>query len=609
MVAAAWGWFSWNAYWQSDDFLALQYTQSLANAFSDFWGAQLALPAVACFYRPLITLSWALDGALGAAPPDPLVSHLHNAILHGLNAALVCVVVHRLMNRGQGAAYVAGLVWGLSPAHAGAVAWASGRTGIYATFFMLLSIWFMLRWMDGRHRTRLLSLAFFVLALLSKELAIALPFVILVLGYGIADPRYRMISAWRHGWPYLAVFVTYVIWRLVLFHQIGGYESGPLAPLDAISGLVTWLLRVANPLQYGGYGYLAELTGMDLSWTRWLGYLPVPLAAIAMFRWPDRGMLIAVGLLCLVCAVPTYEHWASTQDLKELRLFYLPGILVAALVSYSWRTGALALLTLPLPFLQLQQDYRDTWQAMRTQHEELQRSASDDTGHDTFFVWGLARQNQAGTVVAFHLGVDRLLRPPFAGAKRCMALRPLEPRPGAYHLPYGDVAGVPFGQTVSFPRPGIMAGLPRASLGHLGLDYRGPEEISLRVLVQMSKGEANPYVRIPGRRAMRYRVTVFTGGGYLTTFLDDEAPAGSEDGMFSIKSLLEASYRQGGKPYEMALALRVPSTLDLDRSFPVLVELDENDHGGKDRPFDPTHANREPLGLRLDRRYGRMVKP
>ena len=158
MVAAAWGWFSWDAYWQSDDFLALHYTQSWKNTLSDFWGSQYGLPAVVHFYRPLITLSWALDGLSGSAPIDPLVSHLHNAVVHGLNATLVAVIVNRLMNRGASAAYLAGLVWGLSPAHAGAVAWAAGRTGLYATFFMLLSVWFMLRWLDGKHRTRMLSL-------------------------------------------------------------------------------------------------------------------------------------------------------------------------------------------------------------------------------------------------------------------------------------------------------------------------------------------------------------------------------------------------------------------------------------------------------------------
>jgi hypothetical protein len=540
-------------------------------------------------------------------PPDPLVSHIHNAVIHGLNATLVGVIVQRLMNRGPACSYLAALVWGLSPAHAGAVAWAAGRTGLYATLFMLMSIWFMLRWLDGKHRTRTLSLVCFALALLSKELAIALPLVVLVIGYCAADPDFRVIGAWRHGWPYLAVLAAYFLWRLILFGQIGGYESGPLSILDTIGGLFVWIPRIANPLQYSGYEYLAQLTGQDLSWTRWLGFLPVPLAMLIMFRWPDRGMLAALGVLFLVCVVPGYQLWPNTDNLRDLRLFYLPGIVVAALVTYSWRTGALALLLVPLPFLQLQTEYETNWQAMRLQHQELVRSAREESTFNTIFVYGLARLNEAQTAVAFHLGVDRLAQPPFAppdNTRRCLALRPLIPGPGTYQLPYGDVVGVPCEQTFSFESPNTLAGLGRPPLGRLTLHPSEPVELTMEVLQQMWKGEKDPQVRILGKRAFRYRVTVFTADGYLTTFLEDEGLPDSVNGLFSIKKLLLASYREKGPAYDMARALRVPTALDLDPSFPVLVELDENDRGRKDHVFDATHANRQPLYLRLDRRFG-----
>ncbi|MHC4077431.1 MAG: ArnT family glycosyltransferase [Planctomycetota bacterium] len=611
MVAAAWGWFSWNADWQSDDFIALHYTQSWGNTFSDFWGAQYGLPAVAYFYRPLVTFSWALDGLFGGT--DPLVSHLHNVILHGVNATLVALVVHRLMNRGAAVSCLAGLIWGLAPAHAGVVAWAAGRTGIYCTFFVLMSLWFMLRWLDARQDTRLLSFLFFVLALCSKELAIALPGIVMVVGFCVADKGYRLRAAWRHSWPYLVVLALYLWWRYLLFGGIGGYESGTVNLGSALVGLGTWLAWMLNPLLYSGYDFLAHHTeNQELSWTCWLGFLAAAIAVFLMFKGKDKGRLAGLGILFLVCALPSYQLWPNTDNLRELRLFYLPGIAVAALLAYgTWRTAVLALLTLPLPFLQLQEEYAANWHAMRVQHQELLRSAGEDTDFDTIFVYGLARENDAHTAVAFHLGVDRLVQPPFDGAKHCLALRPLLPGPGVHQLPYGDVHGVPFERTYSFVRPSILAGLGRPPIAGLGLAYMGPGELTLDVLEQMWKGELDPepQVQILGRRAERYRVTVFTAGGYLTVFVTDESFDDAVDGLFTIKNLLLASHRKNGGRGELAWALRVPTAVDIDPVFPVLVELDVHDRGSESRPFDPTHANQAPIHLRLDRRYATIFTP
>ncbi|MEE9127678.1 MAG: hypothetical protein V3U11_11115 [Planctomycetota bacterium] len=612
-VAAVWCWFSWNAWWQSDDFIALHYTTSWRRTLSDFWGNQYDLPALVYFYRPLITLSWAIDGMFGGT--DPMVSHLHNAILHGLCAMLVAMIVHPLLQRGALVSWFAGLLWGLSPAHVGVVAWAAGRTGIYCTFFMLMSLWFMLRWVDGRQRTRTLSFVFFGLALASKELAIVLPGIVMLIGYCVADKRYRLLGALRHGWPYLVVLAVYLIWRLILFGGVGGYESGAIESGKTIIGLGTWLTRVVNPLGYGGYGLLEGIAGQDLSWTHWLGFLPALVGVIMMLRWPDPDKLGALCVLFLLCAIPSYQLWAHTDNPKELRLFYLPGIAIAVIVAYGgWRTGLPALLFAVLPFLELKEEYQANWESLRIQHQELWRAAQEDTEYDTIFVYGLARENATHTALAFHLGVDRLLQPPFApldGGKRCMALRPLVQRPDAHRVPWGDVDGVPFQRTYSFIQPRILAGLGGAPVGGLALRYLGPSQLTIEVLEQMAKNEIDPpQVQILGKRAERYRVTVFTAGGYLTTFVDDESPGGGSDGMFTIRQLLFASHRRGGGRGEMAWALREPTALDLDPFFPVLVEVDDNDHGSKSTAgFRATHANRAPIYLRLDRRYARWLTP
>src|SRR5438034_1268770 len=74
-----------------------------------------------------------------------------------------------------------GLVFALQPIHSEPVAWISGQTDLWATFFVLLSACTFIRARQLQQQKRpnllvyLLSLLSFVMALFSKESAIALP--------------------------------------------------------------------------------------------------------------------------------------------------------------------------------------------------------------------------------------------------------------------------------------------------------------------------------------------------------------------------------------------------------------------------------------------------
>ncbi len=163
-------------------------------------------------WHPLTWISHALDYTLWGL--NPLGHHLTSVVLHAVNVFLVVLLAFRLIEAGrermssgapslpdgQGgliAAGMTGLLFGIHPLHVESVAWVNERKDLLCALFFLLSILsYTLPERTsaesgasggggarpfGRHY--LLSLIFFLLALLSKPMAVSLPLVLLVLDW------------------------------------------------------------------------------------------------------------------------------------------------------------------------------------------------------------------------------------------------------------------------------------------------------------------------------------------------------------------------------------------------------------------------------------------
>ena len=172
------------------------------------------------YWRPLTWMSHAVDYAIWGL--DPFGHHLTSIILHGINTLLVVLLMIRLLeavrNTSPGAglsdrmmftaAGTTGLLFGLHPLHVESVAWISERKDLLCAMFFLLSIMMYTGYISEAgagagvggaegvgndeadlktaafiSKHYLLSLGFFVLALMSKPMAITLPVVLLILDW------------------------------------------------------------------------------------------------------------------------------------------------------------------------------------------------------------------------------------------------------------------------------------------------------------------------------------------------------------------------------------------------------------------------------------------
>lgn len=146
---------------------------------------------------PLTWLSLSLDATVFGTAAGGF--HFTNVALHVLNTLLLYTVLHAM----TGAAWRSGLVaalFAVHPLHVESVAWIAERKDLLSTLFGLLAFWAYAEYamQPESSRTRrawyAAALLAFVASLMSKQMLVTLPFLLLLLDYW---PLRRL--QWDHG--------------------------------------------------------------------------------------------------------------------------------------------------------------------------------------------------------------------------------------------------------------------------------------------------------------------------------------------------------------------------------------------------------------------------
>jgi protein O-mannosyl-transferase len=295
-------------------------------AFFDFHGSN---------WLPLTWISLAVDHALWAL--DPLGYHLTNILLHMVNTLLVVLLIVKLLQtvkKGRTgsditgfhddrpimiAAGVTGLLFGIHPLHVESVAWAAERKDLLCALFFLMSVLTYTNYAGdkeqgnegqvaevnredvlGRKRgltnkNYIATLGFFVLALMSKPMAVTLPVVLLILDW---YPFKRIVSlrsflaATIEKTPYLVLSIASSI--ITVLAQRSG-ES--IASLDIVP-LSSRLLVAAHSL------------------IAYLGKMLLPLNLVPFYPYPKEASLFSfqyLSALVVVIGITTAAVSAAKQ--------------------------------------------------------------------------------------------------------------------------------------------------------------------------------------------------------------------------------------------------------------------------------------------------------
>ena len=187
---------------------------SVANAFSpERWGGRSDNPGFQSFFRPMQSLLSIFDYEIWGLNATGF--HLSNALLHIFNTVLLLFFALRLTGSST-AALVAASLFAVHPVHTESVAFIAARCDLLAALFMTASF---IMYMRSSHSSGgsacspyyFTSLALFVPALLSKEMAVMMPVLISIYAWLYEERGGRAL---RVG-PYFALLAGYIAFRVL----------------------------------------------------------------------------------------------------------------------------------------------------------------------------------------------------------------------------------------------------------------------------------------------------------------------------------------------------------------------------------------------------------
>jgi hypothetical protein len=354
----------------SDDFALLYGNRdfSIAQLYRAFVQPSSSAAAGGT-YRPLTEVSIGIDTLIYGGAPSGF--HLVNLFFHAVNSLLCYIFVRALVPPRPVVALAAAVLFAVHPVHGDAIFWISGRSDLLCTTFYVLCLILFVRGRgpDRRRKPTLSSLFCFVLALLSKEVALSLPLLVIILDLAVPSTESYRHRFRKHLLSYLAYFGTalgYLGLRLLVLPEFarakfpGLKEAGfnlllymklLLLPIETRAGLrggvvilLTVLTSVIIFLRFARMGDRRNLL-LSFAWMvtilapmldvprRWQLYLPsvgfcvffaIVLAGLVFRRdrehplWISR--LFAFGLLGIVAggAILLYYHAVVYSRAGEL---------------------------------------------------------------------------------------------------------------------------------------------------------------------------------------------------------------------------------------------------------------------------------------------------
>jgi hypothetical protein len=275
------------------------------------------------FYRPLVHLSFALDGSLWG-----LAARGYRATdfcILALGAGAAWLLARRLF--GAGPALAAGLIYAAHPVHFAIMLAPARRAESLAVLFTHLALAAQPA-TGGAAWRRWSAATCCLLALASKESGALATAMVLALAFVCANGpgvAARGVAALQSAWPSLALFTAFMVARTAVLRGLGGsaetsllgnLAAAPVTGLDYLGGLV-------SP-RFGG---AALALGFIAIWA-FVYYFarPGPAADADANKAPGRRTMIAfLGIWAALAAIVTAssgirQGWYALQFLPPLAL-------------------------------------------------------------------------------------------------------------------------------------------------------------------------------------------------------------------------------------------------------------------------------------------------
>lgn len=337
------------------------------------------------FYRPLST--YAYFGVMQAvAGANPLYFRVMNLALLGTISFLIYFLI-RMLTEDELAGFFGAVLYSLNTSHALTQMWVSCAAELIVTLMATISFLTYVMWVRN-HRAScfVISIFAFVLALLSKEIAIAVPGFMLLyeLVYGKPASRGGILALGKRLAPFAIVGIAYLIFWLTnlgvpesgayrlsiglyivknffqyLAWAVGSYLIGFLN-VSRLDTLVVqnlfrekgwWLIFLKFLLVLLGLFFLSWRKGwriakdalFSLGWFS-LALLPVIFAPDRLYHYylllPDVGLMLVIGLIAarLVESLAPVSHAAK----MIVSLIFIAAVMIHSTLAIREEEASLA---------------------------------------------------------------------------------------------------------------------------------------------------------------------------------------------------------------------------------------------------------------------------
>lgn len=195
-------------------------------------------------YRPILMTTFAFDHIFWGN--NPFGYHLTSILLHASNGILIYFLIFILF-KNRLISFITSLLFIIHPVQSEAVIYASGRTDPLYVFFSLVSIHLFLSLLKTKINITLKwcgSIIFFLWAILSKESAIIIPVLFILLYYAFDNKQ--KISYFRFltvTIPFVLLSFIYVLLRLTILNfanTLNFYQTGNIYSRDVTVRLLTF---------------------------------------------------------------------------------------------------------------------------------------------------------------------------------------------------------------------------------------------------------------------------------------------------------------------------------------------------------------------------------
>ena len=307
---------------------------------------------------PLTWLSYAIDYQLWGLTPAGY--HLTNIVLHSINTFLLCLLVaYLILSRNKGKSFnnaegilrkalvaggVTALLFGIHPVHVESVVWVSERKDVLSTFFVLLTLIAYVKYAGagesrGQSGTRyyVLGLVFFLLALMSKPMAITLPVILMLLDVYPLERFHlrRGVSLQKRVFLEKVPFIVLALGSAILTIMVQQRAIKPAAVYPfanrivmAIKGTYFYLEKMVLPLGLSPY-YPYPTRDISFLFPRYFVPLLVVILLSAFSVWAWRKgwkVFAAIWAYYLVTLLPVIGIVQIGGQAAADRYTYMPSI-------------------------------------------------------------------------------------------------------------------------------------------------------------------------------------------------------------------------------------------------------------------------------------------